>query len=250
MFPYLEWRTIELGPLTLQVWGLFVALGFLLGAIMAVRLAKQRGQDPKVIYELLPWLIFAGIIGGRLGYVVFYDLPYYLSHPLEIFALWNGGSSIFGGLMACFLVAMMFFKKSQLDAMHYSDTMLFGLPFGIILGRVGCFLIHDHPGTATNFFLGTRYPDGIVRHDLGLEEALLMIVLSGCFVVLARKPRPVGTYAAAFCVFYGATRFCLDFYRLVDVRYLGLTPAQYLCLALMAIGIAIVMWIRKRSKQA
>jgi phosphatidylglycerol---prolipoprotein diacylglyceryl transferase len=249
MIPYIEWKTIELGPLTIQVWGMFVALGFLIGAYMATRLAIRRGQNSKVIYELLPWLIFAGLLGGRLGYVVFYDLAFYLRHPLEIFALWHGGSSIFGGFIACFLVGMWFFKKHQLDPLAYADTFVFGLPFGLIFGRLGCFLIHDHPGTATDFILGMRFPDGVVRHDLGLEEALMAIALSGVFLYMARHPRPIGSYAAVFCVVYGGARFYLDFYRLVDVRYLGLTPAQYLCLFLMCIGVGLLMWIRKRSRQ-
>lgn len=248
MIPYIEWRTIELGPLTLQVWGLFVALGFFVGAVAAAWLAKRRGHDPKVVYDLVPWLVFAGMIGGRLGHVLFYDLPYYLEHPLEIFALWHGGLSVFGGLIACTLVGVWYMRRHQIDVWQYSDILIFGLPFGKAIGRIGCFLIHDHPGTATDFFLGVQYPDGVVRHDHGFYLSLNACLMAAVFLWLARKPRPFGTYIAIFCIWYGIVRFILDFYRAADVRYLGLTPAQYLCGVLLMIGIATAVWIRRKPK--
>mgnify|MGYP001571518693 CR=1 FL=1 len=250
MIPYVEWHTINIGPVHLQVWGLFVGLGFLFGAYMAAGMAKQRGQDPKIVYDLLPWLVLAGLIGGRLGYVLFYDLSHFIEYPLEMFALWQGGSSMFGGLIACLIVGLGYLRYRKVDLMLYSDILIFGLPFGIWIGRIGCFLIHDHPGTATDFFLGTKFPDGVVRHDLGLYESLAGLAMSVVFLWLVRKPRPTGTYLAAFAISYGLFRFGFDFIRINDVRYFGLTPAQYLCFASIAVGLGILMWIRAGLKKA
>lgn len=248
MIPYIEWKTIDLGFIDLQVWGLFVALGFLLGAFMAAWMARRRGQDPKIVYDILPWLVFAGIVGGRLGHVLFYDFPYFIDHPLEIFAIWQGGASIFGGLIASLGAAVWYLRKRKVDVMRYADILVFGLPFGKWLGRVGCFLIHDHPGTATDFVLGVEYPDGIVRHDHGLYLSINAYLMAIVFLFLARKPRPVGTYIAIFCIWYGVMRFALDFYRVIDVRYFGLTPAQYLCVLLVGLGIGVTVWIRQGLK--
>lgn len=237
MIPFIAWHTISLGPLTLQVWGLFVAIGFLLGTLMAAWLAKERGDDAQIIFDLVPWLVFAAIIGGRLGDVIFYRPGYYLANPLEILMVWHGGASFFGGLIACILVAFWYFKKKQVDVWRYADLLAFGLPVGYLFGRIGCFLIHDHPGTATHFFLGVKYPDGVVRHDLGLELALNALVMAIVFAWLSRKPRPVGLYLGIYALWYGAFRFLSDFLRVADAKYFGLTPAQYLCLLLIVFGI-------------
>ncbi|MFZ2682020.1 MAG: prolipoprotein diacylglyceryl transferase [Patescibacteria group bacterium] len=249
MLPYLEWRVIQLGPINLQVWGMFVGLGFLLGAVAAAWLAKRRGQDSKLVFDILPWLIFAGIVGGRLGHVFFYDWSYFAQHPLEIFAVWQGGASIFGGLIACLAVGIWYLRRRQLDVMAYADTLIFGLPFGLWIGRIGCFLIHDHPGTATDFVLGVKYPDGIVRHDHGLYLSINGFLMAMTFLWLARKPRPVGLYLAIFAIWYGVVRFGLDFYRVADTKYAGLTPAQYFCVALVAAGVGVLVWINKRLKR-
>ena len=248
MIPYIEWKTIELGPLTLQVWGLFVALGFLAGTLAAAWLARRRGQDPKIVYDIVPWLVVAGMVGGRLGHVLFYDLPYFIHHPAEIFAIWHGGLSVFGGFLACLAVGVWYLRRRQVDVWQYADTLVFGLPFGKAIGRIGCFLIHDHPGTATDFVLGVKYPDGIVRHDHGLYLSINGFIMALVFLWLARRPRPAGTYIAIFSLWYGFVRFFLDFYRAIDTRYFGLTPAQYLCVILFIFGLGTAVWIRKKQK--
>lgn len=247
MIPFIAWNTIELGPVTLHVWGLFVALGFACGAFMAGRFAKRRGDDPNVIYDLTGWLVLTGIVGGRLGHVLFYEPAYYLAHPFEIVAIWNGGLSLFGGLIVSSVFGIWFLRRKHVDVWRYADAVAFGLPFGKAVGRIGCFLIHDHPGTATDFVLGMKFPDGTVRHDLGLYLAINGAVLAAVMLWLSRKPRSSGTYVAVFCVWYGVVRFGLDFLRIVDVRYAGFTPGQYFSLALIGVGVAV--WITKRPKR-
>ncbi len=246
MIPYLSWTSIAIGPFTLHVWGLFVALGFLLGSFVAARMVRFRGGDTKHVYDLTVLFVLGAAVGGRLGHVLFYEPAYFLANPIEILFIWQGGMSLFGGLIACLVIALWYFRKHQLDPWMYSDSLIFGLPFGLWIGRIGCFLIHDHPGTATDFVLGVEYPDGIVRHDHGLYLSLNGLAMSLVFLFLAKKRAPVGSYIAIFSIWYGAVRFFLDFYRAADVKYWGLTPAQYMCIVLVLFGVVYgINFLRK-----
>jgi phosphatidylglycerol---prolipoprotein diacylglyceryl transferase len=248
MIPFVSLTTFTLGPVTLYAWGLFVALGFLLGAFMAARFAKRRGGDPQIIWDVMMLLMISGMIGGRLGHVLLYDPEYYVQHPLEVIEIWKGGLSFYGGVIASVIAGWWYLRRRQVDVFKYADYVAFGLPFGKWIGRIGCFLIHDHPGTATDFVLGVQYPDGVTRHDLGLYLSINAFALSVVMLWLSRKDRPTGTYVATFAVWYGVTRFFLDFLRVVDARYFGFTPGQYFSLLLFVFGIGIVVWIKKRSK--
>lgn len=248
MIPYFEWTTIPLGPLTIYVWGLFVALGFLFGAYIASWRARRLGLNEKIILDLTFWMMLAGIIGGRLGYVFFYDFGNFLQNPFSFFSIWDGGLSVYGGFFLSVAVGIWYLRKRNVDVMRYADVAIFGLPFGLWIGRIGCFLIHDHPGTATDFVLGVQYPDGVIRHDHGLYLSLNGLLLALLFLWISRKERPVGTYIAVFCVWYGIVRFFLDFYRAIDVRYGGLTPAQYFSIGLLLFGIWFFLKITKVNK--
>lgn len=250
MIPYLSLTTFSLGPITLHAWGVFVALGFLFGTFMAARLAKQRGDDSQVLWDLLVWVAITGMVGGRLGHVLFYDPGYYAQHLLEVFEIWRGGLSIYGGFLLASVVGLLFLRRRKFDLHRYTDIVAFGMPFGMWIGRIGCFLIHDHPGTLTHFVLGVQYPDGAVRHDLGLYESINAFFMAMFMLWLSRKPRPVGMYLAVFALWYGATRFAMDFLRVIDVRYFGLTPGQYFSLLLFGFGVSELVWITRKAKRA
>ena len=178
---------------------------------------------------------------------MFYDAAFYLEDPSAIFRVWEGGLSLFGGLFACIGVGIWYLRGKGLDVWKYADVAVFGLPFGQFIGRIGCFLIHDHPGTATDFVLGVEYPDEVTRHDHGLYLSLNGLILSLVFLYLAKKRRPVGFYVATFAIWYVVVRFFLDFYRLLDVKYGGLTPGQWFSLALVAFGCYLI-WRLKKQK--
>ncbi len=246
MIPFIGLKTISLGPLTIQVWGLMVALGILAGTATAARLAKRRGLDASVVWDVAVWITVASMIGGRLFHVVFYDPATYLADPLQIVEIWKGGMSMFGGLVGATIAALWFLRRKKLDLLVYADTLCHGLPIGIGIGRIGCFLIHDHPGTLTHFVLGTTFPDGSVRHDLGLYESLYGFALAIVFALLAKRNAKPPTYLVVFLSAYGIFRFLADFLRIVDTRYFGLTPAQFLSVVM--VGGAIVLSLRaKRS---
>lgn len=249
MIPYFSLTEFSLGPITLHVWGLLLALGFIAGSLAAGWLAKRRGLRAAVVYDLVPLLAIAGMFGGRAVHVLVYEPAYYAAHPLEAFAIWQGGLSVYGGILACIAVGIAYLRLKKVDIHAYADVLVFGLPVGKVFGRIGCFLIHDHPGTLTHFALGVKYPDGEVRHDLGLYLALNALAMSIVFFWLARKERPRGTYIVLFAAWYGIARFFLDFLRVVDVRYAGLTPGQYFSLALVFFGVFYALWIKKQAKK-
>lgn len=242
MIPWFQFTAIHLGPLTLYVWGIFAALGLLAGAWAAAGLAKERGLDEKIIWDVAAVAAVAGIAGGRLFHVFFYAPAGYAAAPLSAFALWDGGISIIGSLLGALTAVLVFLRKKNLPVLAYLDTATFGFPLGYAIGRVGCFLIHDHPGTLTHFVLGVKFPDG-VRHDLGLYEAFNGLGLFLLFLLLKNRGAKPPTYAIAFLLWYGAVRFFLDFLRADDARYLFLTPAQYVSAVLCIAGAA---WFARR----
>lgn len=245
MIPYFEFKTIPIGPLTIQVWGLLVALGIFAGAWLGARMAKRRGLDGGLVWDAAVWIVVGAMVMARLFHVVLYEPAQYLADPLSVVAIWEGGMSMFGGFAGALVAFVLFVRRRKLDAWRYADAMVYGLPCGIGIGRIGCFLIHDHPGTLTSFWLGVKYPDGSVRHDLGLYESIYGFALAVVFFLLARRNAKPPTYIVTFLGTYGIFRFATDFLRVIDTRYLGLTPAQYLSIAMVVASVWI--WNRKLS---
>lgn len=246
MIPYFHLATIPLGPITIHVWGLMVALGIIAGAFAASWIARQRGLDKELIWDLSSVVIAAAFVMARVFHAV-YEPGLYLADPLELFRIWHGGFSVMGGFIGAFLAGVWYLRHRHVDVWAYADTAIFGLPLGLFIGRLGCFLIHDHPGTFTNFFLGVQYPDG-VRHDHGLYLSLNGLVLFLLFLWLASRRARTGTFVIVFLVWYGVVRFFLDFFRatdgpIVDTRYLHLTPAQYVAMVMIVGG--VWLWIKK-----
>ena len=253
MIPYIELHTVVIGPLTLQVWGFFAALGLILGTVAAARLAKFRCLESKHLFDMAGWVIIGAIVGARLFHVIFYEPGQFIANPIEIFYIWHGGSSFFGGFIGALIAGFRFLKKRKLPILDYVDVAFFGIPLGAFIGRIGCFLIHDHPGTETNFFLGAMYADGVIRHDHGLYLSINGLLLFIVFLIVQRfNPKP-GIYIAIFSIWYGAVRFILDFYRayegvIVDTRYAGLTPSQYISIGLFVFGIYMLTRLMQKKK--
>jgi len=246
MLPYFSLVTIPLGPITIQVWGLLVALGIMAGALVSERFAKKRGISSRFFWDMVFWMLIGAFVGARLFFVAAYTPAHFFSHPLEVFALWQGGWSMMGGYLGAAVVAIFFFVRKHLPFLATADAFIFGLPLGIGIGRLGCFLIHDHPGTPTHFFLGVLYPDGIIRHDHGFYLSLIGFVVFLLFWIMKKYPRKGGDFVMTFLAIEGVSRFFLDFLRTTDTRYLGLTPAQYL--GMIFFGLAVWLFV-KRHKQ-
>ncbi|MFC1788170.1 prolipoprotein diacylglyceryl transferase [Patescibacteria group bacterium] len=242
MIPYFELNHFSIGPLTIQVWGSLVALGIIVGAWASTRLAKSRGQNQKIIWDAVFWIIVGAFLFARLVHVFIYEPGYYLLNLSEIITVWHGGFSIIGGFLGAAWFGLFYLKRKNVDVMAYADTLIFGLPLGLFLGRLGCFFIHDHPGLVSNFILSVKFPDQIARHDHGLYLSLNGLLTFLMFVYLARQKVRTGTYLVVFLIWYGVVRFGLDFLRaqegeIVDSRYLSFTPAQYGAVIMVLLGL-------------
>lgn len=233
---------MHIGPITLQVWGLCVALGMIAALLVILRIARLRKLKQQLVIDMAFWIILASLIGGRLVYV-FSEWAYYQQHLIEIIQIWDGGMGISGGFLGALLAGLVYLRLHHLPIMPYVEACIIGLPLGLGIGRIGCFFIFDHPGVVTDFFLGEQYLDGLVRHNHGLYLSIDGFVLAAVFYLLwKRNPnRAVGFYTTLFLLWDGTTRFLLDFLRATDLpnadpRYFSLTVAQYLSLAMIAAG--------------
>ena len=254
MIPYFNGHLFDLPGFGLPVhmFGVLVALGVILGDRIVVAQGRRRGLHPGDVKYMNARIVIGGFVVAHLVSVIFYYPDRIRENPIVLVNLFAGLSS-FGGFLGAFLAFLYFTKKAEIDRMHYADSVALGLAVGWIFGRTGCFTAHDHPGrrVGASFFLSVNYPDG-PRIDLGLYELLFTIALTAILFAYNRKPRAPGRIIALAALVYAPARFALDFLRETvaspavphpDVRRLGLTPAQWACLATAALG--VYLWRRR-----
>lgn len=258
MIPFFQFELIYLGPVIIHVWGLLVALGIAAGITFAYFLCKKFLLSGEALLDMAIWMLVGAFIMARVFHVLFYDPVYFVQNPDAIIKFWQGGASSLGGFVGAVLSLWLFAKKrhfSLKELLPYLDVGVLGLWLGWGVGRIGCFLIHDHPGTLTHFILGVKYPDG-VRFDLGLMESILGFALFVIFYLLFKKLIKIrfGLVAGFSMASYAIARFLLDFLRATpdlprgDVRYFALTPAQWGMLALL-IGLTLPMIFSKIKRK-
>ena len=259
--PYTTFPTIELGPLNLRTFGFVVAVGVLVGAWLAARYGELHGIPRDITYSLAMRMVVAGVIGSRITWVLSHLDD--LDSPLDAFAIWQGGLQFSGGFVFAVIAGYPVYRHwNRLTRWHSLDGYAFGLAIGLGIGRIACYSVGEHFGRTTSFALGVRYDGGSVRestlgeltlrpgtvfHQTALYELVYMVALFAvlAWVLYGRKQRPqAGTAMAIFCLWYGVARFASDSLRVNDERLLGLTGAQFLCLALVPTGAWI--WFRVR----
>ena len=234
-----EVPAITLGPATVSPFGVLVVLGFLFGYSLVRRWCMRFELDWKTLSWGMVWIAGLGFVLSHAAAVLLYPSE----RPLRNFSLSDVSSHIssFGGFYGGALVALAYLKLAGLSARPYCDGLAFGLLGGFLFGRLGCFAVHDHPGLETGFVLAVDV-QGVRRHDLGLYELLFLAVLFAVLGLWTRKRRPAdGSVVGVIAVAYAPARFLLDFLRVTDVTYGGLTPGQWLCFPTLAIGVFLLL---------
>jgi phosphatidylglycerol---prolipoprotein diacylglyceryl transferase len=231
---------LQVGPLWLRPTGLLSAAGLLLGLLAAARAARRDGLDHRPLVRAVAVAAGAGVLGAHLVHLLAYH-PEELADPWALLRLGEGLSSM-GGLLGGAAGLALALRGRPPGLRGYADPLALGLAPGWAIGRVGCALVRDHPGRRTDFFLAAEYPDGL-RHDLGTYEAALLLALSVALLALRRRGAARGRLLAVLALGYGAGRLALDVLRATDLpgadpRLVGLTPAQWLCLPLVAWAVA------------
>ncbi len=231
-------------PIAIQPFGVLVATGVYVGAWLALRQARRVGLSEPAMTSFITWVVGVGFLAAHVLEVVFYRPGELLEDPLVLLRLWEGISS-FGGFIGGALGAFVWRARTGARMLPYADAVASALPVGWAFGRAGCSVAHDHPGLESDAWFAVQFPSG-GRFDLGLYEFVLTVPLALGFLWLRRRPRPEGFFIATMALYYAPVRFALDFLRVRDARYQGLTPAQWCCLALLAVGIGFFV-VAQRS---
>lgn len=242
-----------IGDFALHWYGIMYLIGFVLGWQLGRYRAGRphSGWTKTQVDDLLTWTMLGAIIGGRLGYVLFYDLPAYIHNPLEILKIWHGGMSFHGGLLGVVAAFWLYGRANGRPFLQISDFVAPLVPQAIFWGRIGNFINGELWGKPTDLPWAFIFPhaDALPRHPSQLYEALLEgLVLFIALWIYSSKPRKLGAVSGFFAIGYGVFRFAIEFVRLPDahIGYLAfgwLTMGQLLCLPLIAVGI----WLMARK---
>ncbi len=245
----------SVGPLAIRWYGLMYLIGFAAGWWLGAR-RIARGLAPvtrEQLDDVLFLIVLGVVLGGRLGYVLFYKPDYYFSHPLEIFAIWQGGMSFHGGFLGV-LAAMVFAaRRHRIAWLTLMDFLAPLTPLGFAAGRMGNFINGELWGRVTDVPWGMvfRGAGDLPRHPSQLYQfALEGVALFAILWWFSAKPRPRGQVSAVFLIGYGAFRFIAEFGREPDAFLgylaLGMTMGQWLSVPMIAAGIALYAWSARR----
>ncbi len=257
MIPYHTFPSFKVGPITLHTFGLFVALGLVVGSWIFLRHGRRHGLDVEALSRLAWWIVLAGIVGARLAFVASHHSQF-TDRPWAVVALWEGGLEFSGGFLAAAVVVLWWLRRHrEVPGLVLADGVVLGLAVGLAIGRVGCYSVGEHLGHETSFFLAVHYLGGVTRegpipigahvHNTALYEILLLLPLIALLFALRRRGASAGWLTTTFLLWYGLQRFLTDFLRAYDRRVLGLTGAQYVCIGLVVAGLVMAVRLRRRS---
>lgn len=244
--------TISLGPITLHTFGLFVALGVLVGAEVTSRRNLRFGVSRDDTQRMVMWLVGAGLVGARLTWVL--TSLDQIASPVDVIAVWKGGMQFSGGFVAAVAIAPWVTRRLSgvSDRRVLLDSAALGLAVGQAFGRVGCISVGEHLGGPTEFFLGWTYRGGVTRegplvvgqtyHSAAVYELLWLLPVIALLWWRSRRPAYSGEVMVWFMGAYGSLRFLTDSVRTYDQRVWGLTGAQFVCIGLVAGSV----WLGRR----
>lgn len=264
--PQIDPIALQVGPLAIHWYGLTYLAAFGLFLLLArarlthepyASLRTPRPWETRDVEDILFQGVLGVVIGGRVGYCLFYKPLYYLGHPLEVFAVWTGGMSFHGGLIGVLLAMVWYARTRQRPWLQVMDFIAPCVPTGLAAGRVGNFINGELWGRVADpslpwamVFRGAgelpRHPSQVYQF---LMEGLLLFVLLWLY---ARRPRATGQVSGAFLLGYGVFRFIAEFFREPDAHLgllsLGMSLGQWLCVPMVVGGIALWAWAGRRAQ--
>ncbi len=250
-YPNINPIALSIGPLKVHWYGIMYLIGF--GSAWWLGLYRSRRADSPIRPEQVGDAIFYGalgvIIGGRLGYMLFYNLTTLWHHPLSLFTIWDGGMSFHGGLIGVGVAFAIYCYRNQINVFDIWDFFTPMVPIGLGAGRLGNFINGELWGRVTDSRIGMifpnagplpRYPSQLI--EFFLEGVVLFIILW----TISRKPRPRLFVIASFLLFYGIFRFIAEFFRQPDpqmgyILFNWMTMGQILCIPMVIAGSAILL---------
>lgn len=255
-FPNIDPVLVSIGPLSIRWYGLMYLIGF----AFALWLANRRADKPGSGWtrDQVSDLLFAGflgvVIGGRVGYVLFYNFDLFLQDPLYLFKVWTGGMSFHGGLLGVISAMFWYARKNGRTFFGVADFIAPLVPFGLGMGRLGNFMNSELWGRVTDVPWAVVFPNGgpLPRHpsqlyEMALEGVVLFFILNW----FIKKPRPLGSVSGLFLAGYGTFRFLVEYVREPDA-HLGLfggfiSMGQILSLPMVILGVLMMVWAYKRG---
>ena len=278
-FPAIDPIVVQIGPFAIRWYALAYITGLILGwrymlrmtkdlPLREVELTDENGnsktiKEPVVtrfaVDDFLVWATFGVVLGGRLGYVLFYKPDYYFDHPLNILTVWQGGMSFHGGLLGVCIATVLFCRKRDIPLFTFADMLGCAAPIGLFFGRIANFINGELFGRAADVPWAMVFPHGgdIPRHpsqlyEAGLEGLVLFIVMAALWRCPHFRARP-GFLAGVFFIGYGLARITAEFFREPDAYlgflYYGATMGQLLCLPMIAFG-GWLVWRARRAAPA
>ena len=254
--PNIDPIAIALGPIKIHWYGLMYLVGFAALWWFGLRQTRKPGSTwtPDQVSDLVFYGALGVILGGRLGYVLFYNLSFYAQHPLDAFKIWQGGMSLHGGLIGTFIALLLFARRHGKRVLEVTDFASPWAPIGLGAGRLGNFINHELWGRPSDVPWAMVFPNAgpQPRHPSQLYEFFLEgVVLFLLLWWFARRPRPAGAVTALFLIGYGAFRFFVEFFREPDAHigflFAGATMGQLLSAPMVAIGIALMVYVYRRD---
>ncbi len=264
-FPVFDPIAISIGPIAIRWYALAYICGIVLGWIYARSLVKKErlwgGPAPMTLVQLddfILWVTIGIIVGGRTGYVLFYNPAFFFQHPAEILQLWNGGMSFHGGFLGCVAAVMLFARKNGISILSLGDITTAVAPIGILLGRIANFINSELWGRPADSSVpwAMVFPNGgpLPRHpsqlyEAGLEGILLFAILAVMIRMGALK-RP-GLILGSFIAIYGLARITGEFFREPDPQlgflWGGLTMGMLLSVPMIIAGVILIVMARRRE---
>lgn len=256
-YPNIDPVALDLGFLQIHWYGLMYLVG--IGGAWFLASRRLHAFDPtwskEKLSDLVFWVAMGVIVGGRLGYVLFYDLPAYIANPLLILEVWKGGMSFHGGLLGVMLATLWFARRNGKSFFELMDFIAPLVPIGLGAGRIGNFINAELWGKVSDVPWAMVFPTGgpVPRHPSQLYQfALEGVALFTILWFYSRKPRPTMAVSGLFAVCYGIFRFIVEFVRVPDAQlgYLAwgwLTMGQVLCVPMVLAGLGLMVYAYKRQ---